>query len=159
MRIVVRRSRTAFVAATVLASLLLVGATVGTVAAGGGCTIQVNGITGITVLSGEVACGGSGDDSVAFVDAGGTFNGGAGNDTVGQLYGTFNGGSGQDTVIEFDAGTFDGGSGADHVLTMKGGFFDGRAGDDHVDWMGGGTFDGGPGTNTVTTYVGGIFNP
>jgi hypothetical protein len=159
MRIVVRRSRTAFVAATVLASLLLVGATVGTVAAGGGCTVQVNGITNLAVTAGMVACGGSGDDSVAFVDVGGTFNGGAGNDTVGDLYGTFNGGSGQDHVLNMYGGTFDGASGADSVTNLYDGYFDGRAGDDHVDYMSGGTFDGGPGTNTVTTQNGGTFNP
>jgi hypothetical protein len=157
MKITAHRSRTAFVAATVIASALLLGATVGTVAAGGGCTYQLDGATNLEVTPGMVACGGSGDDSVAFVDAGGTFNGGSGNDTVGQLFGTFNGGAGADTVVNLDGGVFNGASGADFVLNLNSGTFNGASGGDSVDSLYGGTFDGGPGTDWVNFQSGGTF--
>jgi hypothetical protein len=143
----------------VLAVTGLLAAFAGPVSAAGGCTSHISGATLITVHAGEVVCGGSGADHVDVIEAGGTFEGGAGSDSVFQSFGTFNGGSGDDDVLALYGGTFDGGSGAD-VAEYVGidATFNGKSGDDSAWTLDGGTFDGGPGTDTVVTYISGTFN-
>jgi hypothetical protein len=155
----VGRKRIAPMVAVLAVTGLLV-AMAGPVAAAGGCTSHISGTTSITVHAGEVVCGGSGADHVDVIEAGGTFEGGAGADSVFQSYGTFNGGSGDDYALALYGGTFDGGSGADVAdYVGAGATFNGRSGDDSVGTLDGGTFDGGPGSDTVVTNNGGSFTP
>jgi hypothetical protein len=107
----------------VLAVTGLLTAFAGPVAAAGGCTSHISGATLITVHAGEVVCGGSGADHVDIIEAGGTFEGAAGADSVFQSYGTFNGASGDDSAWTLEGGTFDGGPGTDTVVTYISGTF------------------------------------
>jgi Ca2+-binding RTX toxin-like protein len=126
--------------------------------AAGGCTSRISGTTSLIVHAGEVVCGGSGNDHVDSIEAGGTFEGGAGADSVFQSYGTFNGDSGDDDVLSLYGGTFDGGPGDDVAeYVAAGAAFDGKSGNDSTWTLDGGTFDGGPGNDSVVTNNGGTF--
>ena len=104
---------------------------VGAVAAGPACTRYVDGTTA-EVFAGEVVCGGPHDDHVGTIDAGGTFIGGDGFDSVDVNQGTFDGGSGWDRVFEENAGSFLGGDGDDAIEGLNTGSFDGGDGSDQV---------------------------
>jgi hypothetical protein len=102
--------------------------------------------TGQATEGPDVFCGfgngeGIGDvDSIATLNEGDIFLGGAGNDQVDTNNGTFYGGEGNDIVIIRNNGTFYGGPGDDTVDTNEG------------------TFDGGDGTDTVNFNFGTIIN-
>jgi hypothetical protein len=142
----------------VLAVTGLLSAMASPVFAAGGCTSRISGTTSLIVRAGEVVCGGAGNDHVDAIEAGGTFDGGAGSDSVFQSYGTFNGGSGDDDVLALYGGVFDGASGddvAEYIGTDA--TFDGKSGNDTTQTLDGGTFDGGPGNDTVVTNISGTF--
>jgi hypothetical protein len=153
----VGRKRTAPMVA-VLAVTGLLATMASPVFAAGGCTSRISGTTSLIVHAGEVICGGSGNDHVDLIEAGGTFEGGAGSDSVFQSYGTFNGASGDDDVLALYGGTFDGGAGDDVAeYVAAGATFEGKSGNDTTGTLDGGAFDGGPGTDSVVTNNGGTF--
>jgi hypothetical protein len=115
------------------------------------------GFGGFNVLdrldAGDVFIGGADDDSVFNNLNGGTFIGGAGNDTVSTMNGgTFDGGAGDDSVTTLNGGVFAGGGGNEYVSVMNGGTFNGGMDNDTVIEMVGGTFDGGDGFDRVVSY-------
>jgi hypothetical protein len=133
----------------------------GTLFVGGGGNDQVtrisgNLIPGIFYGDGHAALGVSvpttgtrsaraGSDSVDLVMGGGTFFGGAGNDTVG-------------TILENAfAGYVDSGLGNDHVRNILGGVFNAGDGDDVTDVLVDGTVLGGLGDDFVGAVQGGSF--
>src|SRR5919112_680356 len=122
-----------------------------------GGTVGNDTFTGTDGLS-EVFCGFGGDDSIDTLQAGDIFLGGDGNDSVNDNnYGTFNGGAGDDTVTNSD-GTVNGGDGNDSVY-FNNGTFNGDAGDDHVEYNKvSGTFNGGDGNDSVNDTNYGTFN-
>ena len=113
----------------------------------------------------DVLCGFGGNDSIATLDEGDIFLGGMGNDQVTNYnYGTFNGGAGDDSVGN-NYYIFNGGAGNDTSTSTscpatstaararqdrRTGFFDGGEGDDGVTGTNYGTFYGGAGEDFVT---------
>ena len=152
-------------------SLLLLGA--GMAAASPACTRYLDGATP-EVFAGEVVCGGPHDDHVGTVDAGGTFIGGDGYDSVDVNQGVFDGGPGGDRVFVDNAGSFYGVDGEDAVEGTNSGYFDGGGSSDQVkdntgDVVGGdgvdvvfrldaGTFWGGNGGDIVGRMNGGTYD-
>jgi Ca2+-binding RTX toxin-like protein len=139
---------------------------------------RANDFTSKATAGGDVFCGFGGNDSIATLDAGdiflggagddyvqdfqynnGTFYGGAGNDHVFYNNGTFYGGDGNDSVTSFQdtTGTFNGGAGDDYVSSNQG-TFNGDSGNDSVTYnFNFGTFNGGDGFDTIEDNRGGAF--
>ena len=98
------------------------------------------------------------NDSGLFVPIGVVLNGTDADDTVGQVNGTFNGGAGNDSVSGYlgDSGTFNGGKGDDYMQALSdAGTFNGGPGDDTTGFMYDGTFSGGAGSDVVNCLYGG----
>jgi Ca2+-binding RTX toxin-like protein len=116
---------------------------------------------GVTVLLANSACyyaTGPINDSGLFVPIGVVLNGTDADDTVGQVNGTFNGGAGNDSVSGYlgDSGTFNGGKGDDYMQALSdAGTFNGGPGDDTTGFMYDGTFSGGAGSDVVNCLYGG----
>ncbi len=101
----------------------------------------------------DVFCGRGGNDSIATLDAGDIFIGGAGDDYLHDFQynnGTFYGGDGNDSVnFQDTTGTFNGGAGDDYVNGNQG-TFNGSSGNDSVSLnFNFGTFNGGDGVDTI----------
>ena len=152
------RNRQRLVKAVGGAAVLALGALsfgVGLAAASPTCTRYLDGTTP-EVLAGETVCGGPHDDHVGTVDAGGTFIGGDGYDSVDVNDGVFDGGPGGDRVFVENAGSFYGGDGEDAVEGTNSGYFDGGASSDQVR-VNSGDVVGGDGVDVVFRLDAGMF--
>ncbi len=108
---------------------------------------------------GDIFIGGAGDDYLHdFQYNNGTFYGGDGNDSVFYNNGTFYGGDGNDSVnFQDTTGTFNGGAGDDYVNGNQG-TFNGSSGNDSVSLnFNFGTFNGGDGVDTIEDNRGGAY--
>ncbi len=110
----------------------------------------------------DVFCGRGGNDSIATLDAGDIFIGGAGDDYLHDFQynnGTFYGGDGNDSVF-YNNATFYGGAGNDSVTQFQDttGTFNGEDGNDSVSLnFNFGTFNGGDGVDTIEDNRGGAY--
>ncbi len=113
-----------------------------------------------TLDAGDIFIGGAGDDYVQdFQYNNGTFYGGDGNDSVFYNNATFYGGAGNDSVTQFQdtTGTFNGEAGNDYVNGNQG-TFNGSSGNDSVSLnFNFGTFNGGDGVDTIEDNRGGAY--
>mmetsp|Transcript_24709 Transcript_24709/g.88292 ORF Transcript_24709/g.88292 Transcript_24709/m.88292 type:complete len:227 (-) Transcript_24709:1-681(-) len=113
----------------------------------------------VYTLAGGTFDGGGGNDYVDFMEAGSHFKGGVDHDSVGELAGgVFDGGPGGDRVYDMVGGTFNGGPGVDVVVELSVGTFDGGPGDDYVGEMPSGVFDGGSGNDRINIMLDGLFD-